>query len=367
MGRRIRHLVVGLGAALVFGAVGVGVSAIGQTTWRVTINGPDGAEHVYEVSAESEGEARDAAWAELRAESSTTVRSAPSESCEATLGGDPFTASIPACAVVSTDMGQSPDPEQRWGKIDCASDSRVSQAASGGDPHPTATGKLQEDSAYRRLTVFDGDDVSGERCELGRNEHRYGSDGGDGTFQLYREGQRRITFVSFRLPENFHMNHSSFQNVLQMKQTQPSDNGSCPPELTLQVRDGEWWLQHASSAGPCGDSDTLWKAPAQAGVWVRMALDVTYSQDSEEGKVKLYLDRNGDGDSLDADERSPTFTTHTLKYETPDPDGDDTDRLSAGDSIPSHLRVGIYHASSFDCSAPSGCSVDLDNVQVVHP
>jgi hypothetical protein len=270
---------------------------------------------------------------------------------------------------LSKDVGLSPDPEERWGKIDCESDSRVSEVASGGDPHPTATGDLQTDSAYRRLTVFDGDDVSGERCELGRNEHRYGSDGGDGTFQLYREGQRRITYVSFRLPEGFHADHTSFQDVLQMKQSQPSDNGSCPPVLSLQVRTGEWWLQHANSPGPCGESEseTLWKAPAKAGVWVRMALDVTYSRHSDEGKVKLYLDRNGDGDSLDSDEQSPTFTTHTLKYETPDSDGDDTDGLTAGESIPSHLRVGLYHDSSYDCPAPSGCSVNVDNVQVVRP
>ena len=108
-----------------------------------------------------------------------------------------------------------------------------------------------------------------------------------------------------------------------MKQTQPSDNGSGPLSSASQVRNGEWWLQHAKSPGACGEStsETLWEAPAVTGVWVRMALDVTYSQHSNEGKVKLYLDRNGDGDSLDAEEQSPTITTHTLKYETPDPDG----------------------------------------------
>jgi hypothetical protein len=367
VGRRIKHLAVGLGAELVFGAAGAGVSAIGQTDWRVTIIGPGGGEHVYEVSADTEGDARDAAWSQLRAESSTTAVPTTSGSCAATVGRDPFTASIPACAVVSQDTALTADPEPRWGSIDCETDSRVTEVASGGDPHPTATGVPQGNSAYRRLKVLDGDDVSGERCELGRNEQRYGSDGGDGTFQLYREGQRRITFVSFRLPDDFHLDHSGFQNVLQMKQSQPSDNGSCPPVLSLQVRFEEWRLQHQESPGSCGDSETLWEAPAETGVWVRVALDVTYSRYSDDGKVRLSLDLNGDGDSLDAREQSPAITTHTLKYETPDPDGYDTDGLAAGDSIPSHLRVGLYHDPSYDCPAPDGCSVQVDNVQVVRP
>jgi hypothetical protein len=261
------------------------------------------------------------------------------------------------------------DPEPLWGKIDCASDSRARVVASGDDPHPTASGEPQGNSAYRRLTLLDGDDVSGERCELGWNEWSHGSDPGKGTFQLYREGERRITFASFLLPEDFRIDPTSFQNVLQMKQTQPADNGGCPPVLSLEVRGGEWWLQHAGSPGPCAGSvsETLWTAPARTGVWVRAALDVTYSQHSDQGSVRLYLDRNGDGDSLDADERSPAITTHTLKYETADPDGpaDDSDGLSPGDSIPSHLRIGLYHDPSIACPAPNGCSIGVDNVQVV--
>jgi hypothetical protein len=284
---------------------------------------------------------------------------------------DPATLTAPGCTLVSSDTSSRADPKSLWGRIDCASDSRATEVTSGGDAHLMARGAPQGDSAYRRLTVLDGDDISGERCELGRNERRYGSDGGKGTFQLYREGERRITFASFRLPENFQTDTRLFQNVLQMKQTQPADNGSCPPVLSLQVRTGEWWLQHANSPGACGESvsETLWKAPASTGVWVRVALDVTYSQHSDEGRVKLYLDRNGDGDALDAGEQSPAITTHTLKYETPDPHGqaNDTDGLAPGDSIPSHLRIGLYHDPSMACPAPASCSVQVDNVQVVRP
>ena len=278
----------------------------------------------------------------------------------------PATMTVQGCTVMKSDTGSSGDPASLWGIIDCASDSRASVVASGGDPHPTATGAPQGDDDHRRLMVLDGDDVSGERCELGRNEQRYGDDGGDGTFQLYREGQRRITFVSFRLPEDFHTEHTSFQNVLQMKQTQPSNNAGGIPVLSLQATNGEWRLNHANSPGG-GTSETLWEAPASTGVWVRVALDVTYSQDGGEGRVKLYLDRNGDGDTLDAEEQSPAITTHTLKYETADADGEETDGVAPGDSIPSHLRVGIYHDPSLACPPPSGCSVEVDNVQVVGP
>ena len=124
---------------------------------------------------------------------------------EASCTFHPATMTVSGCTVKS-DTGSSADPESLWGSIDCASASRASVVPSGGDPHPTATGAPQGDDAYRRLTVLDGDDVSGERCELGRNEWGNGSGGGEGTFQLYREGERRITFASFRLPENFPLN-----------------------------------------------------------------------------------------------------------------------------------------------------------------
>lgn len=52
---------------------------------------------------------------------------------------------------------------------------------------------------------------------------------------------------------------------------------------------------------------------------------------------------------------SPKFTTYTQKYETsPGSTG-----LSAGQAIPSHLRMGVYH----DPSLP-GTHVDFSNVRV---
>jgi len=62
----------GLVAALVFGFVAV--SALGQTIWRVTITGPnDGQVTVWDVSADSQTQAEDLAWDQLRAASTTSA------------------------------------------------------------------------------------------------------------------------------------------------------------------------------------------------------------------------------------------------------------------------------------------------------
>ena len=90
------------------------------------------------------------------------------------------------------------------------------------------------------------------------------------------------------------------------------------------------------------------------GVWVRYAFDVVYSTDPAKGSVKVYVDLNGDGDALDRGEQSPRIMMATLARDT-----------QTGAPIPDHLRIGIYHDSSIACPPPAGCSVDVDNVQVV--
>src|SRR5690242_8205820 len=69
--------------------------------------------------------------------------------------------------LIASDTAANPNPDPFWGRSYCANDQRVQQFTSGGDPHPTLTGAPQGDGAFRRLTVFDGDDAFGERCELG--------------------------------------------------------------------------------------------------------------------------------------------------------------------------------------------------------
>lgn len=249
------------------------------------------------------------------------------------------------------DTAANPNPNAVWGATDCETASRHQQITTGGDSQPTATGTDQGNSAFRRLTVFDGDDFWGERCELGRNDNK-------GPVTVYREGQRRITYASFRLPPNYPLHTDMWQGVLQMKQAQPADNGGGTPVLSLGAYDGKWMLFH-SGPGATNTDAVIWEAPATSNRWTRIMIDAVYSQSASKGRLTMSIDLNGDG-QFGAGEQTKTFQMNTLKYETA---GSNSDGLSAGASIPSHLRVGMYHHQGIPC--PSGCSVDVDNVQVV--
>jgi hypothetical protein len=183
------------------------------------------------------------------------------------------------------------------------------------------------------------------------------------TFYVYREGDRRATYVSIRLPDNFPLDATSWQNVLQIKQSGPSNGSGGTPILSVKAYNGQWILFHTPQ-GSEGPDTPIWQTTARKGIWTRLAIDALYSQDSAKGWVKLYVDANGDGDFSDSGEQSPIFHTNTLKRETA---GTTSDGLAAGDSIPAHLRAGIYHDPQIACPAPVGCTTDLDNVQVVAP
>ena len=195
------------------------------------------------------------------------------------------------------------------------------------------------------MTVQDGDNVWGERCELGLNES-YAPN------TLYHEGQRRVTFISIRLGGGVNPMGADWRTVMQMKQAQTYRNPDMSPIIEVQVRDGEWVLRNSWN--------DLWSAPATANKWTRFALDITYSQDPEVGSMRMYVDLNGDGDSSDSGESSPEMHMATLRAETA---GSGSSRYDVGESIPDHLRAGIYQNEDYSC--PAGCSVDVDNVQVV--
>ena len=257
--------------------------------------------------------------------------------------------------LIASDTGTDPDATHFWGKEDCANDSRVQQFTTGGDAHLTATGAPQGDSSFRRMTVFDGDDVWGERCELGWDSRR-------GPTAFYRPGTRRITEVSVRLPSNFPLGVNTWQTVMQMKQSGPSNNSSGAPIFTLEAWGGRWRLRQAVNRTTSTDLRELWSAPAQLNFWTRFIIDMRYSVRKKAGYVRIGADLNGDGDISDPGELSRGIHTYTLKMETP---GGSPDGLRGGQGIPSHLRTGIYHDSSVPC--PGGCSVDVDNVQVLRP
>jgi hypothetical protein len=296
--------------------------------------------------------------------SDVTVRAAyfdlsttPAPSCSLSTPGSTIGMTLSGCTTVASDTAANADPVPFWGSIECQLASRHQQVSSGGDAHVTASSASQSNTAYRRLTVIDGDDFSGERCELGKNDHR------DSPVTFYREGMRRVTFLSERLSSGV-LSVNTWQTVFQMKQSQPSDGGGNQPALAMDAYLGTWVL-YQSGPGPDGGHE-IWEAPAKANLWTRFALDVVYSTDPSIGAVTVYVDLNGDGDFTDSGERSATIRTATLKTEIAGPNGS-SDGYSPGDSLPSHLRAGIYHNPDIVCPAPSGCAVELDNVQVMAP
>jgi len=244
-----------------------------------------------------------------------------------------------------------------WGGVACATPRRARVLKHRGDPHGTARGRPQGNDRFRRLTVIDGDDVYGERCELGHNDRL------TGPTVLYEEGDRRLTFVSLRLTRSYPLGAERWQVVMQMKQTQPAENGGGTPVLALEARDRRWRLMQSTSRLDSSDTRQLWSAPAHRGVWTRFAFDIVYSQERSGGSIKLYVDLNDDGDVADPKEESRSIRAYTLKRETAG--GDESDGIAPGESIPSHLRLGVYHHPDIACPPPRGCSVDIDNVQVL--
>lgn len=250
---------------------------------------------------------------------------------------------------VAIDTAAEPGPLAFWGRIECASGARYSYVDHGGDAHLTAAGDPQGNTAYRRLTVLDGDDYYGERCELGENDS-------EGPTAFYREGDHLHTYFSERLSPNFPLGTSHWQTVMQMKQAQPSHDANTGPAIEMQVREHRWFVVRSWH--------TVYSFPARSRFWTRFSWNVHYSKDPSKGWLRVSADLNGDGDFKDPGERSPVIHGATLATEIAGPFNGE-DGIRSGAAIRSHLRLGVYHDPLIPCPAPRGCSIDVDNVQVV--
>lgn len=238
--------------------------------------------------------------------------------------------------LLKQDLATDPDPIPLWGDIDAVSPTRHQWFAAGGP----------DGGPFRRMTALDGDLYHGnsERAELGDSDYLF-EDGKSDTFYLYRAGMRRVTSYWMRLPSNFPMNSNQWQVVMQMKQTDPATNADGTPVISLQAIQGQWILKQSTSAGPAEDTRVLWRTPATVGVWTHITVDATYSTDPAAGRFAMTI----------GGASSPVLRTYDLKYEVSPPGPE----LRAGDPIPSHLRLGIYHEPSMP-----GTSVDIAQVQI---
>ena len=147
-----------------------------------------------------------------------------------------------------------------------------------------------------------------------------------------------------------------------MKQAQPADNGGGTPVLSLGAYNGRWALCRATRRGDRGRTTRSGRRQRQPSSGPGSPSTSSYSQDPSKGSITVYVDLNGDGDFADPGEQSRPSSTNTLKYETAGSDRR-RHRRRRVDPLPP-ARGHLPHA---DIDCPGGCSVDVDNVQVVAP
>ena len=154
------------------------------------------------------------------------------------------------------------------------------------------------------------------------------------TFQVYREGDRKLTEGWFRFPDSYNGSGGGWQ----MKQAATGSNSSHyaePPVLRLEMVESRWVLRHSVDRNPI----TLWQSePNPRQEWLHMALDVTYSQDPSEGRIVVY--EGSDAKPLSKVAEITGYATLLTEENT----GAATPQ---GGAMPSHLRAGIYQRLAY--------------------
>jgi hypothetical protein len=205
---------------------------------------------------------------------------------------------------------QSSDAErpwnQEWASESCANSSRVQQVSS-----PAVQGH----DAYK-LTVEDGDNSYGERCELGQgNPSRNG-------FPQFQSGDERWISFQVYLPDDYPVDTPDWNVMFQIHQ---QGDGGCPP-ISLNVEDGQFKLYNSATAKYVLDTTEKWHAPAQRNRWVKFTMHIKNSTDDNTGFVELFGDLNGQGEK----QLMPKTFMHTMTIG------------SNGAPMTNHARIGIY-------------------------
>jgi hypothetical protein len=195
---------------------------------------------------------------------------------------------------------------QEWASWSCANESRVQEVSS-----PVAQGH----SAYK-LTVQDGDDAYGERCELGQ-----GNPGRSG-FPLFNEGDERWISFQVYLPDDYPIETPNWNVMFQIHQ---QGDGGCPP-ISLNVEDGQFKLYNSATAAYVLDTTEKWHAPAQRNRWAKFTLHIKNSTDDNVGFVEMFGDLDGGGYKT----LMPKTFMHTMTI------------AKNGSTMVNHARVGIY-------------------------
>jgi hypothetical protein len=196
--------------------------------------------------------------------------------------------------------------DREWASSSCQDSSRFREVTS-----PVVQGRR----AYR-IEVRDGDDSSGERCELGQgNPTRSG-------FPLFDEGDDRwISFMLF-LPRDYPVDTPDWNIFMQLKQL----GGLGTPVISMEAREGRFFLMNANNRRVSNDTIPRWTGPVSRDRWVQFTLHVKFSPDPAVGFLELYGDLDGGG----VRPLMPRFHTYTMKLD------------AVGVAVRSHARIGIY-------------------------
>jgi hypothetical protein len=196
--------------------------------------------------------------------------------------------------------------DREWASSSCQDTSRFREVTS-----PVVQGRR----AYR-IEVHDGDDSSGERCELGQgNPTRSG-------FPLFDEGDERWISWMLLLPRDYPVNTLDWNIFMQLKQL----GGLGTPVISMEAREGKFFLMGSNNRRVSNDTIPRWTAPARRDRWVQFTLHVKFSPDPDVGFLELYGDLDGGGVRL----LMPKLHTYTMKLD------------SVGVAVRSHTRIGIY-------------------------